>query len=180
MSSLLIRFSSNLQITRTGIQSRTSLNSGQILLWSGRFGCRLDQNCACHGNQKLQLTYIAKTVSPRFLSHFDRNFVILAGIQVRQRSWTSVNSGRIGQLTSELLALEHQKKSHRHIMRKWCVHASTFLIDRIFVTLAGNQDSRKISDRFEFWPDMASHFGFKCPWATQNSPYTYTFKHEYV
>ena len=33
----------------------------------------------------------------------------------------------------------------------------------IFVKLAGNQDSHKISDEFEFLPDRISHFGVTCP-----------------
>ena len=35
---------------------------------------------------------------------------------------------------------------HRLIMGKWCLQASSFIFDRIFVNLAGNQDRRKISD----------------------------------
>ena len=50
----------------------------------------------------------------------------------------------------ELAALERLKNSHRLIIGKWCFQASSFIFDRIFVTLAGNQDSHKISDEFEF------------------------------
>ena len=39
-----------------------------------------------------------------------------------------------------------------------------FTIDRIFVKLAGNQNRHKTSDKFEFWPDQASHFGVICSW----------------
>ena len=46
---------------------------------------------------------------------------------------------------------------------KWCLQASPFIFDRIFVKLAGNQDSHKISDEFEFQPDRISHFGVTCP-----------------
>ena len=48
-------------------------------------------------------------------------------------------------------------------MGKWCLHASMFIIDRILVKLADNQDRHKISDVFEFWPDQTSHFGVICP-----------------
>ena len=40
----------------------------------------------------------------------------------------------------------------------WLVH-----FYRIFVKLAGNQDSHKISDEFEFGLDRISHFGVTCP-----------------
>ena len=38
-----------------------------------------------------------------------------------------------------------------------------FIIDWIFVNLAGNQDSHKFSDEFELWPDRTSHFEVICP-----------------
>ena len=63
----------------------------------------------------------------------------------------------------ELAALEHLKISHRLIMGKWCLQASPFIFYRIFVKLAGNQDSHKISDKFEFWLDRISHFRVICP-----------------
>ena len=43
-------------------------------------------------------------------------------------------------LTSELHPLERWKKC--------CGHGSTFIFDRIFVKVAGNQDKHKISDEF--------------------------------
>ena len=49
-------------------------------------------------------------------------------------------------------------------MGKWCLQASSFIFDRIFVKLAGNQDWHKIWDEFEFRPDWISHFGVTCPW----------------
>ena len=50
--------------------------------------------------------------------------------------------GQIGPLIMELAVLERLKISHRLIMGKWCLQASSFIFDRIFVKLAGNQDSR--------------------------------------
>ena len=49
-------------------------------------------------------------------------------------------------------------------MGKWCLHASMFIIDQIFVKLADNQDRHKILDKFKFWPAQTSHFGGICPW----------------
>ena len=75
----------------------------------------------------------------------------------------SLTFSQIGPLTMELAALERLKISHRLIMGKWCLQASSFIFDRIFVKLAGNQDSRKISEEFEFWLDQISHFWVTCP-----------------
>ena len=49
-------------------------------------------------------------------------------------------------LPSELGAIERLKISHRLIMGKWCLQASTFIFHWIFVKLADNQDRHKISD----------------------------------
>ena len=49
-------------------------------------------------------------------------------------------------LPSELGAIERLKISHRLIMGKWCLQASTFIFHWIFVKLADNQDWHKISD----------------------------------
>ena len=48
-------------------------------------------------------------------------------------------------------------------MGKWCLQASSFIFDRIFVKLAGNQDRHKTSNEFEFRPERISHLGV-CPW----------------
>ena len=49
-------------------------------------------------------------------------------------------------------------------MGKWCLHANIFIIDRIFVKVAGNHDMHKTSDEFELWPDQTGHFGVICSW----------------
>ena len=51
------------------------------------------------------------------------------------------------------------KISHRFIMEKWCLHASSFIFDRIIMKVADNQDRHKSSDEFDFGP-LASHY---CP-----------------
>ena len=43
--------------------------------------------------------------------------------------------------------------SHRVIWGKCCEHASTFIFDRIFFILTGNEDNHYISYKFEFGPD---------------------------
>ena len=36
------------------------------------------------------------------------------------------------------------------IMEKCCLHASSFIFDRIIIKVAGNQDRHKSSDEFDF------------------------------
>ena len=62
----------------------------------------------------------------------------------------------------ELAALERLKISHRLIMGKWCLQASSFIFYWIFVKLAGNQDRHKILDKFEFRLNQISHFVVTC------------------
>ena len=52
-------------------------------------------------------------------------------------------------------------------MRKCCLHASSFIFDRIIIKVAGNQDRHKSSDEFDFGPDQTIHFGVICPWLTK-------------
>ena len=53
------------------------------------------------------------------------------------KSQKSSNFGQIGPLTLELAALERLKISHSLIMGKWCLHASSFIFDRIIIKVAG-------------------------------------------
>ena len=92
-----------------------------------------------------------------------RFFLYLQVTRTCIKSWRSLTFGQIGPLTMELAALERLNISHRLIIGKWYLQASSFIFDRIFVKLAGNQDSHKISDEFEFWLDRISHFGVTCP-----------------
>ena len=79
------------------------------------------------------------------------------------KSRTSSNFGQIGPLTMELAALERLKNSHRRIMGKSCLHASSFIFDRIIIKVAGNRDRHKSSDEFDFGPDQTTHFGVTLP-----------------
>ena len=105
------------------------------------------------------------------VSTFSRLFLIRSFLYLRVtrtciKSRTSSNFGQIGPLTTELAALERLKISHRLIiliMAKCCLHASSFIFDRIIIKVAGNQDRHKSSDEFDFRPDQATHFGVICP-----------------
>ena len=48
-------------------------------------------------------------------------------------------------------------------MGKCCLHASSFIFDRIIIKFAGNQDKYNSSDEFDFGPDQTSHFGVTYP-----------------
>ena len=79
------------------------------------------------------------------------------------RAWMSSKFGQIRPQTTVLAALERQKNPHRLIMGKCCLHASSFIFDRIIIKVAGNQDRHKSSDEFDFGPDHTTHFGVTCP-----------------
>ena len=59
------------------------------------------------------------------------------------------------------------KNFHRLIMKKCCLHASSFIFDRIIIKVAGNQEKHKSSDEFDFGPDQTTHFEVTCPWMTK-------------
>ena len=61
-------------------------------------------------------------------------------------------------------------------MGKCCLHASSFIFDRIIIKVAGNQDKHKSSEEFDLGPDQTTHFGVTCPWMTK----VYTFELEYL
>ena len=51
-------------------------------------------------------------------------------------------------------------------MGKWCLHASSFIFDRIIIKVAGNQDRHKSSVCLDFGPNQTTHFGVTCHWVT--------------
>ena len=112
---------------------------------------RLDQNSGFHGNRKPQLTHNrANNVSTFSRLFLIRSFLYLQVTRTCIKSRTSSNFGQVGPLTMELAALERLKISHRLIMGKLCLHASSFIFDRIIIKVAGNQDRHKSSDEFDF------------------------------
>ena len=71
--------------------------------------------------------------------------------------------GQIGLLTVELAALVRLKNSHRLKMGKWCLHASSFIFDRIVIKVAGNQDRHKSAVKFDFGLNQTTHIGVTFP-----------------
>ena len=47
---------------------------------------------------------------------------------------------------------------------------SPVVFDPILFILAGNEDTHKISDELEFWPDRTTDYGVSCPWASKKIP----------
>ena len=135
--------------------------------WTMFWG-RLGQNSGFHGNRKPQLTYNGENdVSTFSRSFFIRSFLYLQVTRTCIKSRTSSNVGQIGPLTTELAALERLNISHGLTMEKWCLHASSFIFDRIIIKVAGIQDRHKSSDEFDFGPDQTTHFGVTCPLMTK-------------
>ena len=94
-----------------------------------------------------------------FLLYLVRSFSNLQVMRTGIESYTSLNFGQIIPLPTELGVLECLKNSHRCIIGKWCLQASSFSFYCIFIKLAGNQDRHEILDEFKFRQDQISHFG---------------------
>ena len=105
-----------------------------------RFWDKLAKNSGFYGNRKHPLTDNREndvaTISQLFLIRF---FLYLQVTRTCIKSWSSLTFGQIGPLT----ALEHLKISHRFIMGKWCLQASSFIFDRTFVKLIGTRTAIK-------------------------------------
>ena len=63
-------------------------------------------------------------------------------------------------------------------MGKWCLHASSFIFDRIIIKVAGNQDRHKSSVEFDFGPNQTTHFGVTC--VTKLPVYIYIYIYIYI
>ena len=75
-----------------------------------RFWGWFDQNSGFHGNRKSPLTYNGENdVSTFSRSFLIRSFLYLQVTRTCIKSLTSSNFGKVGQLTTELAALEHLK-----------------------------------------------------------------------
>ena len=139
------------------------VDKGCIMFWG-----QLDQNSGVHGNRKLQLTYNGENGVTTFSGLLlIWSFVYLQVTRTCIKSQTSSNFGQIGQLTMELTALERLKLSHGLIMGNWCLHAISFIFDRIIIKVASNQDTHRSSVEFDFGPNHTTHFGITCPWVTK-------------
>ena len=138
-----------------------------------RFWDRLDQNSGCHGNRKRPLTYNGENVVWSITTNDVSTFSLLFFYQI---FFSNVQVTRTHKISDKFEFRPVRTTPYRvrcpwvsekfpiDIMGKWCLQASSFIFDRIFVKLAGNQDRHKISDEFKFRRDPISHFGVTCPW----------------
>ena len=116
--------------------------------------------------RKRPLTYNGEnSVSTFSMLFLIRSFSNLQVTRMGTKSRTCLDFGQIGSFPTELGAFERLKKFPIGLtIGKWCTQASSFILYRIFVKLAGNQDRHKISNEFEFRPDRISHFRVTFPW----------------
>ena len=132
---------------------------GPIMFWD-----RLGQTPGFHGNRKRPWLIIGKTMSPPFLCFFFYQiFLELAGNEDRHKIWDEFEFRPDRTSPYRVRCPWASEKFPTDIMGKWCLQPSSFIFDRIFVKLSGNQDSHQISDEFEFRSDQISHFGVTCP-----------------
>ena len=130
----------------------------------------MDQNSGVHGNRKPPLTYNGENG----VSTFSRllligSFLYLQVTRTCIKSRTSSNFSQIGPLTTELAALERLKNfSYRLIIGKWCLHASSFILDRIIFKVSGNQDRHKSSVEFDFGPNQDCSIWSYLPLSDEN------------
>ena len=144
--SFLIESSSKLLVTRAGIKARTSLISGRIRL----------------------LTFELLALEWQKFYTFELEYLWgkLANLdQILFVASLGVGKGCImfwGRL-------DQNSGAHRLIMGKCCLHASSFIFDRIIVKVAGNQDRHKSLVKFDFGLNQTYRFGVTCPWVTKIS-----------
>ena len=117
-----------------------------------RFWGRLDQNYGFHGTtESPHWLIMGKWCLHLFLVVFYPILFIFAGnegmhkISNKFEFWPDQTSGY-----GVSCPWASKKISHRLIMGKWCLHASSFIFDRIIIKVAGNQDRHKSSDDFNF------------------------------
>ena len=149
--SFLIKLSSKLLVTRTGIKAWTSLISGGIRL----------------------LTLELLALEWRKFYTFELEY--LCG-----QSWSnfmcSITGGGerlhnvLRQIGSKRWCPWQQKAPIDLQWRKWCVHLFWVAFDLILFILAGNEDMHKILDRFKFWPAWTTDYRISCPLASKKFP----------
>ena len=133
------------------------------------FWGRLDQNSGVHGNRKPPLTYnwengvstISRLLLSRSFLHLQVTSMHTISDELEFRPDRTTDYG--------VSFLERLKISHRLIMGKWCLHASSFILDHIniIIKVADNRYKHKSSVEFDFGPNQTTHFGVTCPWVTK-------------
>ena len=102
-------------------------------------------------------------MSPPFLGCFDPILFILASNEEMHKISDEFEFRPNRTTDYGVSCLERLKNSHRLIMGKCCLQASSFIFDRIIIKVAGNQDRHKSSQEFDFGSDQTTHFGATRP-----------------
>ena len=162
-TSFLIQSSSILQVTRTAIKSRMNSTSSHIRLFTSRV--------TCPRVLKKPIFDLVRSIVPSILIRSSSN---LQAARTAINSRMSSNFGQIRLLTSKVTC-PWMPKISSHILLWWkcCLIGSVFIFDWIFLILAGNKGSHKISEEFEFQPDQTIHFGITCLWGSKIFPIDY-------
>ena len=131
------------------------------------FWGRLDENSGVHGNRNPPLTNIEENgvcTFSRLLLIWVFVFILADNEDMHKISdefefWPDRTTDY------GVRCLWASKKiSHRLIMGKLCLHASSFIFYQNISKVAGSQDRHKSSHKFDFRPDQTTVFGAICPW----------------
>ena len=104
---------------------------------------------------------MGKMVSPPFLGCFDPILFILAGDEDMHKILDEFEFRPDRTTYYGVSCPWGLKFSHRLLMGKWYLHASSFIFDRIIIKVASNQDRHKSSDELDFGP-LVSNGPFIC------------------
>ena len=152
--SFLIKSSSKLLVSRTGIKAQTSLISGRIRL--------------------LTLELLALEWWKLYTFELEYLWGQLANLdQILCVASLGVGKGCImfwGRLDQNSVAHGNRKPPLTYNGENGVSTFSRLLLIRSFFILAGNKDMHKISDKFEFQPGRTTDYGVSCPWASKKFP----------
>ena len=154
--SLLIRYLSNLQITRTCIKARSSSNLG-------RFGLFTMELLVLERSPWL---WMGKMNGENGVSIFSQLLRIQtsSNLQFEDRHKISDEFEFRSYLTN------HFGVTCPWAVKKKCLQLFSVTFDWIFVKLAANADRHKSLNELEFGPDRIIHFGVIRPWAQKFFP----------
>ena len=149
--SFLIKSSSKLLVTRTGIKARTSLILGRI--------------------RPLTLELLALEWRTFYIFELEYLRGQLANLhQILCVASLGMGKGCImfwGRLDQNSGVHGNGKLPLTYNGENGVSTFSRLLLIRSFFILAGNEDINKISDKFEFRPDQTVDYGVSCPWASK-------------
>ena len=151
--SFLIKSSSKLLVSRTGIKARSSSILGRI--------------------RPLILELLALKWWKFHTFELEYLWSQLANLDeilcVASLGWGK-GCIRFGGRLDQNSGFHSNRKPHWLIMGKWCFHLFLVVFDPILFILAGNKDMYKVSDEFEFQPHWTTDYGVSCPWGLKNFP----------